>query len=638
MIRLLAALALLLVAAGPAGAVTTYREPPFLAEAVARYELPPIDQRLPDVPLVVLPPTGQEPGRYGGDWRMMVHRDRDTRLLCVYGYARLVVFDTSYAIVPDLLQSVDVVEDRIFTLHLRPGHKWSDGHPFTAEDFRYWWEDVANNEELSPSGPPQVLVVDGEPPTVEFPDARTVRYSWSKPNPFFLPAMAGATPLFIFSPSHYLKPFHARYADPDALAARVAEAEKKSWASLHNSLDSQYKFDNPDLPTLQPWMITTKAPAKRYVAVRNPYYHRIDTEGRQLPYIDRVLLDVTDGKLIAAKTGAGEADLQARGLAFNNYTFLKEAEERNDYTIRLWRTAVGSQLALYPNLNAADPVWRALLRDVRFRRALSLAIDRHEINQVIYYGLALEANNTVLPMSSLYRESYARAWADFDVARANALLDEIGLVERDSRGVRLLPDGRPLEVIVETAGEDTEQSDVLELVHDGWMQAGVKLFTRPLQVEVLRNRVFAGQTIMAVWTGYENGIPTADMSPAEFAPTMQQSLQWPMWGQYLETAGESGEPPDLPEAIELLRLNDAWRRAPDTAARAEVWGKMLALNADQVFTIGLVAGVLQPVVVSNRLRGVPEQGIFNWEPGAQFGIYRPDAFWFDTEGQDVASN
>jgi len=613
-------------------------EPPYFADAVLRGDMPAVGTRVPMEPLVVAPGSGQKLGAYGGDLHTMIHREKDTRLLAVYGYARLVGYDANYELVPDLLTRVDVENERVFTLHLRPGHKWSDGQPFTAEDFRYWWEDVANNEELSPTGPPQVLIVNGEPPRVAFLDDVTVRYSWSQPNPFFLPAMAATTPLFIYAPAHYLRSFHARYADPGALAEKVAEARARNWAALHNSVDSLYRCDNPDLPTLQPWAITNASPAKRFVAVRNPYYHRIDADGRQLPYIDRVVLDVVDSKLIPAKTGAGEANLQARGLNFNDYTFLKAGEERNGYHVRLWRTAVGAQLALYPNLNVVDPVWRATIRDSRFRRALSLAIDRHEINQVIYYGLALEAANTVLPDSPLYRDAYRDAYADFDLERANALLDAIGLTERDDRGVRLLPDGRPMEIVVETAGEDTEQTDVLELVHDSWLAAGIKLYTRPMQREVLRNRVFAGETVMAIWSGYENGVPTPDMSPYEFAPTTQQSLHWPMWGQYFETGGAAGEPIDLPEARELMALNDAWRLAETGAARAAIWHRMLAIHADQVYTIGLVAGTLQPVVVDDRLRNVPEEAIFNWEPGAQFGVFRPDFFWFTPTGAPVASN
>jgi len=115
------------------------------------------------------------------------------------------------------------------------------------------------------------------------------------------------------------------------------------------------------------------------VAVRNPYFHRVDAAGLQLPYIDRIVLQVAEGKLIPAKTGAGESDLQARDIQFNNYTFLKKGEKTNNYRTLLWKSARGSHIALFPNLNASDPAWRAVLRDVRVRRALSLAIDRAQI-------------------------------------------------------------------------------------------------------------------------------------------------------------------------------------------------------------------------------------------------------------------
>ena len=159
----------------------------------------------------------------------------------------------------------------------------------------------------------------------------------------------------------------------------------------------------------------------------------------------------------------------------------------------------------------------------------------------MYYGLGIEANNTILPQSPLYKEEYASTWARFDPDKANALLDELGLTERDDDDYRLLPDGRTLEIIVETAGEDTEQSDVLELVRDSWALLGIKLFTKPSQREVFRNRIFSGETQISIWSGYENGMPTADMSPAEYAPTRQISLQWPRWGQYYETSGSAGE-------------------------------------------------------------------------------------------------
>ncbi len=586
----------------------------------------------PDEPSVVIfdETKGQSIGKPGGELSTLVGKSKDTRLMVVYGYARLVAYTPELELKPDLLKSVDVEEGRIFTLHLRRGHAWSNGDPFTSEDFRYWWEDVANNIALSPTGPPAKLLVDGEMPKVEFLDSHTVRYSWSKPNPLFLPALAGASPIFIYMPAAYLKQFHEAYADEAGLAEMVAADKARDWAQLHGRRDGLYKQDNPDLPTLQPWRLITKPPSTRFVFERNPHFHRVDEKGQQLPYIDRVKMEVVDSKLIPIKAGAGETELQARGLYFKHYTFLKENENRSKLKTLLWQTARGAHLALYPNLNAADETWRTLLRDVRFRRALSLAIDREEINQIMYFGLAMGGNNTVLPQSPLYQDEYRFAWASFDLAQANALLDEIGLTERSSDGLRLLPDGRPLELIVETAGEETEETDLLELVGEAWMKLGLKIHSKPSQREVLRNRIFVGETLMSISYGLENGIPTADMSPWEFAPTSQfDQYQWPKWGQHWETKGQAGEAPDMPEAKQLLGLFQDWQVASSKGAREAIWHEMLSLYNDQVYSIGLASGVLQPVVVQFDLRNVPEEGVYNWEPGAHFGIYRPDTFWFD---------
>jgi peptide/nickel transport system substrate-binding protein len=596
---------------------------------VALFGAMPASAGPPDEPSVVEMNGSKSVGKPGGELEMLVGRTKDTRLMVVYGYARLVGYDESLELVPDILKNVEVEDGRVFTMHLRPGHRWSDGQPFTSEDFRYWWEDVANNEQLSPTGPPAELYVDGEPPQVEYPDALTVRYSWAQPNPFFLPALAGATPTFIYMPAHYLKQFHEKYADPDKLSTMVQDAQARDWAQLHGRKDGMYNFDNPDLPTLQPWRATTALPATRFVFERNDYFHRVDSTGQQLPYIDRVVFDVVDDKLIPVKTGAGETDLQSRGLFFKHYTFLKESEERSNLDTFLWETAQGAHLAIYPNLNATDEVWRELFRDVRFRRALSLGVDRDEINQIMYFGLAMGGGNTVLPKSPLYKPEYREAWANFDLEQANALLDEIGLTERSADGLRLLPDGRPMELIVETAGEETEQSDVLELVEESWLQLGIRIHTKPLQREVFRNRVFAGEALMSIWYGLENGIPTAEMSPNEFVPSSQQQLQWPKWGQYFETKGAAGEPPDEPEAQKLLELFKAWRNAGDTEARSAIWHEILQLYSDQVYSIGLISGVLQPVAVRRNLHNVPKEAVYNWEPGAQFGVYRPDTFWFE---------
>jgi len=609
-----------------------YVETPSLVDQVAAGELPPVAERLPlDPAVVTFDRPDMFPGEHGGELRILMGKSKDIRMMMVYGYARLVGYNQALELEPDLLRDIEVEDSRIFTLHLREGHKWSDGHPFTSEDFRYYWEDIANDSELSPFGPPKLLLVKGDPPTVEILDEVTVRYTWARPNPNFLPALAGARPLFIYRPAHYLKQFHGKYTPVESIQAIIDRTGTRNWAGLHHRMDHPYKSDNPDLPVLQPWKDITPPPADRFLFERNPFYHRVDINGLQLPYIDRVVVNIADNKLVPAKAGAGDTDLQGRYLRFDNYTFLKASEERNDYQVRLWRTARGSQIALYPNLNVTDPVWRELVRDVRFRRALSLAIDRVEINEVVYYGLAHEAANMVLPESPLFREEYRDAWAQFDLAEANRLLDEIGLTERNKRGLRLLPDGRPMELVIETAGESTEETDVLELIHDSWVKIGVKPFAKPSQREVFRNRIFSGDAVMSIWSGLDNGIPTPEMVPVEFAPTSQVHLQWPQWGQNYETGGEAGEPPDLPEAQRLMSLYVAWEQAESAEQREAIWHEMLSIFADQVYTIGVVSGVRQPVVVSNDLHNVPVEGIYSWDPGAYFGIYHPDTFWLGPE-------
>lgn len=629
MIRLALALTLALFTAGSTATAQTYIEPPALAEAVAKGTMPAITERLPRSPAVVdLDAEGRTPGQYGGELRMLMSQARDTRMMVVYGYARLVGYDTEWNLVPDILERIDVEGGRVFTLHLRKGHKWSDGAPFTSEDFRFYWQDVSNHPELSPGGPDRFLQVDGQPPRFEILDETTVRYMWHKPNPGFLPALAGARPEYIYMPAHYLRQFHSKYADAKALDARVSAEGQRNWVALFTAQARQYRNDNPELPSLQPWVLKTQPPSTRFIFERNPYYHRVDANGRQLPYIDRVALTVASPQLIPAKTAAGEADLQARSLSFENYAVLKQGESRNDYQVHLWRQARGSELSLYPNLNVADEQWRAVVRNADFRRALSLAINRDEINQVIYFGLAREGNDTVLPQSPLFEESYEEQWADFDLDRANTLLDNLGL-QRTGDNLRRLPDGRPIEIVVETSGEDPVQVAILQLVRDAWTNAGIRLIIKPEERQVLRNRVFSGLALMSVWYGLENALATANFSPHELAPTAQVQLNWPKWGQFFETGGTAGEPIDMAPAQRLADLYKAWMGTEDEKQRRAIWHDMLAIRADNTFTIGTVRGVPQPVVVSDRLHNVPEEGIYNWEPGAHFGLYRPDTFWFE---------
>ncbi|MFP5076942.1 ABC transporter substrate-binding protein [Rhizobium sp. YIM 134829] len=609
-------------AAGP-------EESEMLLEQVKAGTLPPMAERLPKTPRVVnLSAMGRTPGTYGGTVRMIIGSQKDIRLMFINGYARLVGYNPDLTFAPDILERCDVEGDRIFTFVIREGHRWSDGSPVTSEDFRYTWEDVILNEDLRKGGVQRELLADGKPPRFEVIDARTVRYSWDAPNPDFLPNLAAASPLILLLPAAYMKQFHKKYQTEDELKTLMKANRAKKWADLHIKMSRQYRPENPDLPTLDPWRNTTPLPAEQFVFDRNPYFHRVDERGMQLPYVDRYVLNVSSSSIIAAKTGAGEADLQSHGVDFIDYAFLKDSEKRYPVKVSLWKRTQGSRVALLPNLNYGDAEWVKLLRDVRFRRALSLAINRREINMVAFYGLGRESADTVLPESQLFKPEYAAAWSAFDPDQANRLLDELGLTERDGDDMRLLPDGRVARIVVETAGESTLETDVLELVTDHWAKIGIPLFIKTSQREVFRNRTMGGEIMMSMWLGLDNGVPTADMNPSQLAPSADSQLQWPVWGMHYLSLGQFGHPPELPEAQKLVDLLKEWKQSGEIEARTRIWHEMLAIYTDQVFSIGMVNSTLQPILHSSKLNNVPDQGLYGFEPTCYLGVYLPDTFWY----------
>ena len=607
----------------------TFSEAPELAALVGKGSLPPVAERLPKQPLVAdFTARKREVGRYGGEIRTLVAKARDLRYLSANAYTRLVGYDEKLDMQPDLAQSVEVEDNRVFTITLREGHRWSDGHPFTIEDFRYWWQDVALNKELSPTGPPEIFVVDGRFPKVDFIDDRRMRFSWEKPNPRFLPALAQPRAMTLFVPAHYLRQFHRKYREKAELDQLVTKAKLKSWAALHNRMDDSYDYSNPELPTLGAWVCKTASPATRYVFERNPYFHRVDPKGQQLPYIGTVVVDIASGSLFAAKANAGDADLLARGLSMNDTPVLKEGEKLNGYKTLLWSYARGSAYAFYPNLNCNDDVWRHLNRDLRYRKALSHAIDRRILNNALLFGLGSEGNNTVLPQSPLYEDKFRTLNAGYDPAKSSALLDDIGLTDKDSLGIRKLPDGRPLEIIVEVDGESADIIDAMQLVTEMWRDVGVKLFVKPQDRTILRQRSFSGLTVMVCSTGLDNAVPTPQMPPFELAPVRQDHYSWPKWGQWFETQGKNGEEPDNVTARRLLNLYRGWLSSSEPEESARIWAEMLQLNAEQLFSIGTVAGELQPIVIKNTMRNVPPKAMDSGEPTPLLGIYRIEEFFY----------
>ncbi len=416
--------------------------------------------------------------------------------------------------------------------------------------------------------PPTDLLADGSPPRFEVIDPLTVRYSWDVPMPDFLPKLAAPAPLLLALPSAYMKQFHASYTDEATLAPLIEEQRVDDWADLHTKMSRQNRPENPDLPTLEPWRPRTAPPAEQFVFERNPYFHRVDERGNQLPYVDQVVLNVSSSEIITAKTATGESDLQAAGLSFSDYTLLKHSEELYPQNVALWRFTKGSAVALFPNLNCNDEVWRGLFRDVRVRRAMSVCHRPGRDQQ----GDLLRAG----PRECGYGPARKPAVQAGICERLGAIRPGPGQPaagrgragrKATCRGGGFCPMGVWPGIIVETAGESTLETDVLELIRDHFWQVGLPLYVRTSQRDIFRSRALAGDVLMGVWGGLDNGVPTADMSPSLLAPTSEDQLQWPMWGMHYMSAETQGKPPDLPEAQELVALLKDWRQTSTTQAR-----------------------------------------------------------------------
>ncbi|KAA0125670.1 ABC transporter substrate-binding protein [Methylobacterium sp. P1-11] len=608
------------------GATLTWSRAPSRALA----DTPPDAPGPPTAPyLADLAAHGRRLGTRGGTIRTLIAKARDVRYLSVYGYTRLIGYDTDLNLRPDVLERVDVEGGR-FTFTLRQGHRWSDGHPFTTEDFRYYWEDVANEKALNPDGPATFFRVDGKLPQVEFLDPVTVRYSWDRPNPMFLPALAAPRDPLIYRPSHYLKPFHARYIGKDAADAKAKALKLRGWAALHNRLDDNYELNNPDCPTLQGWVPRTRSPATRFRFERNRSYHRVDTAGTQLPYVDTIVMDVASQGLLVAKTNAGEADLMFRGLSMPDIPSLKEGEAAHRYRTNLWPVARGSEIALYPNLTTADPAWRKLNRDLRYRQALSLAIDRRTLNNTLLFGLGTEGNDTIVSESALFEPEMRSLNAGYDPAQAAKLLDAVGLTGRDGSGTRLLPGGQPLEIVVESDGEAEMVLDALQLITEFWREIGIRLITKPQERTNLHRRSIGGLTVMVAAQGLDLAVPTAIMPPTELSPAQPEHYSWPLWSMNVESRGKSGETCDMPEVRRLLDLDRQWRDTDDAGKQAAIWREMLMNHAHNTWVIGTVAGALQPVVGAERLINLPKRALYSWDPTAMIGVQRLDELFWDS--------
>lgn len=596
-------------------------EAPVLAELVRQGKLPPVAQRVGPQPLVL---DGGSPGNYGGTWLRVATSDSDI-FVVEYRFAYAGFFRWSplgHPIVPHLATHMDESEDkREFVIHLRQGVRWSDGHPFSADDVLFWWQMEDTNETVGDKAPARWMVSAGGRTTVDKLDAHRVRVRFEHPYGHFREILASFSGTMASTPAHYLRRYHPETADPDFLARESKALGISNPRALYNRMK---RWDNPEIPRLWPWVLRQLKTNPPHVFVRNPYYYAVDPQGRQLPYIDRLQFDVRSPQMVSLAFANGEVSMQGRNVRFENYTELMTRQDEAGFKLLHWYPASRSSWIIHPNLTRRvdperpDTQGKAqLLADRRFRQALSLAIDRESIVKAEYNGMVRPQQVEPGPQSPHHHPGLARAFVEHDVARANALLDEVGLTRRDVDGMRTLPDGSTLTLYLNfTAFTGLGPG---QFVVDDWARVGVRAVVRELQRALFYNKRDSADFDFFVWSSESDMFPL--ILPSQFVPPDTESYYAVNWGRWFSRGGfydpeavkglpnAQGPAHDHPMYAAYQAYVQAMQ-ATTTDEQVRIFRRALDIAAENTWTINIAEAPPFLVVVDQDLHNVPKNALY----------------------------
>jgi peptide/nickel transport system substrate-binding protein len=599
-----------------------YHEAPMLADLVAAGSLPPVEERLPVNPRVITP--REEVGQYGGTWRRAFKGISDRWGPTKLNEEMAIEWDAPDAdniglianFVSEWTQNEDATE---FTFTLRDGLKWSDGETFDTEDVQFWYDwyylgEIQNNARFysipGPDGAPvdmELEVVDNLTWTVRFP----------APNPLLPINIAKSTGGMtggptMAAPAHYLSQYIPDLAaDTSLIDAALAENGVATWQELFSVANDggtqgpiAFWFLNPDLPIMNAWRTRNKPTEDPLVMERNPFYHAVDTEGNQLPYIDRIEHALFEqNPTLDLWIAQGLIDLQYRHVDAANFTFYKENEEAGNYHVVPWRAA--STNALFPNINNKNPMLAELFNTASFREALSISINRVEINELVYSGLMEPRQASPVTGSPNYDPEFETRWTEYDPDRANQLLDELGLTERDANGFRM-KDGETITFRIlhrETTG--TPGADEMQLVEDYWKAIGLNVSQDVVERSLYEERVHAGDVDVGVWGADRNSIVMADVT--RYTAEVDDGPWAPLYGHFytVNTPHPKEEPPADHPIVQIWSLWDQAKLEPDETRRNEIFKQMLDIHKEHPYMIGTVGEAPIPVIVSNNMVNWP---------------------------------
>jgi len=608
----------------PLGTVrpTEYRQAPMLNAAVAAGELPPVAARLPERPAVVKPL--HHVGKYGGTWRKLVASVSDLQMNLRMGYEPLLRWDpTGTKVIPGVAESFEMHDGgRTFIFHLRKKMKWSDGHPFTSEDFVFTNQEVLRNPDLTLIALTWLKSAN-ELPTAEAPDPHTVVMRFKTPYGSFPSALAfQGIQRELFLPKHYIAQFLPKFVPKEELEQKIKSAGFVHWSDFFMHIMDQDK--NPNLPTVAAYQMKIGWPAPQCVAERNPYYWKVDPDGNQLPYIDRITFTTAfDTTVLNLKVMNGEADFQIRRVDAGNYTLFKERGRELGY--RTLASPSTNPTCIYVNQYSRDAKLRPILQDRRFRVALSHAINREELVQLIYAGMAEPSSGFIVPQDAFYLPGLDKVNTKYDPEIANRLLDEMGM-KRGPGGLRRTPSGEVFsQILYVYPSEEGTNPDLWQLVIDYWREVGLHFVVKHQDATQSFLQATAGNSDF--WTYSNAGLHWA-IEGLWKAPLSLMSYMAPIHGTYYQDQGRRGVAPG-PDLQRLVDWYLEMRATADEARRTELGHNILKQWAEQCYVIGICRPPLV-CVVSNRMKNVPDEVNYDYRlksPG-YLGI---EQFYIDEE-------
>ncbi len=592
------------------GKKLTFSEAPELRVMVAAGELPPIEERLPEEPLVVGGVEAVGQSLYGGILRVL-HPPMgslfESRKQYLFEFPTVYFPDMS-ELYPNVFRDYKASEDaKRFTLYLRKGMRWSDGAPFTADDFMFYFEDVALNKDIKPAGVAW-FKVGGESGVAKKIDNYTLEISFKQPYGIFLENFARwRNPPYL--PKHYLRQFHPKYTPMDEIKKVMKKEGFDSWVNLF-AVKSEMA-ENPECPTINAWVVQNSEMAPVQILTRNPYYWKVDTEGNQLPYLDRIeRTRVSDAETSILKILAGDVDIENHWFlgGFQNYPVLKQNEEKGNYrVVPCWGWVDVQGIVLF-NFFHKDPILKKLFNDKRFRIALSVALNRDEMNDLLLEGLGELSNPTTAPGPPYYGERIFKNYLQYDPELSNQLLDELGLTKHDKKGYRLRPDNKRL-MLVNYIQSGFKQMEIAELYKEYWKAVGIEVVNKSLTGKIIKEKTYVGDYDLILWRGTLGGRPGNPLTRGGLgAPINGIGYRLaPQWGLWFSTGGEKGEEP--PEEMkQIMALREEALSNLDGQKRIALTMEMFKILEENFWTFAAFTPPMLDYynVISNRLGNVPD--------------------------------